>query len=147
MDNVDIYNEQYLTAEAIDYPFGFKGIVDNIKIDHDKKIIYINDLKTTGKTLIDFKETIEFYNYWAQAAIYQRLIISKFKNFIDQNYELVFNFIVIDKYQQVYAFQVSAGTMLEWQLKLEQKLKEVAWHYNERSYKLPYQFAIGQVIL
>lgn len=146
MDNVDVYNEQYLAAET-EYPFGFKGIVDNIKIDHDKKIIYINDLKTTGKTLVDFKETIEFYNYWAQAAIYQRLVISKFKDLIDKNYNLIFNFVVIDKYQQVYAFQVSTGTMMEWQLRLEQKLKEAAWHYSKRSYKLPYQFASGQVIL
>lgn len=150
MENVEVYNEKYLEAESefiSAYPFGFKGIVDNIKIDHDKKIIYINDLKTTGKTISDFKETIEFYSYYLQAAIYDRLVKYKFKDVINENWTVVFNFIVIDKYQQVYAFQVSAETMMEWQLRLEQKLKEAAWHYNKRNYRLPYQFASGQVIL
>lgn len=146
MENVNVYNELPLEAET-DYPFGLKGIVDNIKMDLDKKILYINDLKTTGKTISDFSETVDYYNYWAQAAIYDRLVRHKFSDQVDDSWTVVFNFIVIDKYQQVYSFQVSAGTMLEWQLKLEQKLKEAKWHYERRNYSLPYKFAVGQVIL
>lgn len=146
MDKIDIYNEHAL-AVPTDHPFGLKGIIDNIKIDHDKKIVYINDLKTTGKTIADFKETIEFYNYWAQAAMYHQLVYKHFDELLGLDWTIVFHFIVIDKYQQVYSFQVSAGTMLEWQIRLELKLKEAAWHYNKRVFNLPYQFAASKVIL
>ena len=146
MENVEVYNEDGMKAET-EYPFGLKGFVDNVKVDKDNKILYINDLKTTGKTISDFKETIEFYNYWAQAAIYDRLVRYKFSDLLDESWTVVFNFVVIDKYNQVYPFQVSEGTMMEWQLKLEQKLKEAKWHYETRNYKLPYEFASGRVIL
>lgn len=147
MDNVDLYNEKMYTID-IDYPFGLKGVVDNIKVDHDKKTIYVNDLKTTSKTIVDFKETIDFYNYWSQAAIYHRLVHFNFHQLLSQEgWKLVFNFIVIDKYQQVYAFEVTEGTMLEWQMRLEEKLKEAAWHYNSKDYSLPKEFAEGKVVL
>lgn len=146
MDNVEIHNELYLTAET-EKVFGLKGIVDNIKIDLDKKIMYINDLKTTGKTITDFEETIEFYNYWAQAAIYERLVRYKFSELLTDEWKVVFNFIVVDKYQQVYPFEVSAETLGNWQLKLEANLNEAEWHYKNKNYTLPYQFATGKVIL
>jgi hypothetical protein len=146
MDNVDIHNEMFLTAET-DKPFGLKGIVDNVKIDHDKKIIYINDLKTTGKTISDFKETVEFYNYWAQAAIYERLIRYRFSELLTNDWQVIFTFVVIDKYNQVYPFEVTPKTMLDWQIKLELNLAEAIWHYENRDYVLPYQFATGKVTL
>lgn len=146
MDQVDIHNELLLTAET-DKPFGLKGVLDNIKVDHGKKIIYVNDLKSTGKTISDFKETVEFYNYWAQAAIYWRLVSYKFHELINSGYTMVFHFIVVDKYTQVYPFEVSFDTMQQWQIGLEEKLVEAEWHYTERDYTLPYEFAIGKVIL
>lgn len=147
MDNVELHNEKFFNID-IDYPFGLKGVLDNVKVDHDKKTIFVNDLKTTSKTIADFKETIEFYNYWSQAAIYHRLAHFNFHELLAQEgWKIVFNFIVIDKYQQVYCFEVSEGTMAEWQLRLEEKLKEAEWHYNTRNYSLPKAFAEGTVIL
>lgn len=147
LDNVDLYNEKAFNID-IDYPFGLKGVIDNVKVDHDKKTVFVNDLKTTSKTIVDFKETIEFYNYWSQAAIYHRLVHFNFHQLLLQDgWKLVFNFIVIDKYQQVYAFEVTEGTMLEWQMRLEEKLKEAAWHYNSKDYSLPKEFAEGKVVL
>lgn len=146
MEKVDIFNEQYLTAET-DKPFGLKGVVDNVKINHDEKIIYINDLKTTGKTISDFRETVDFYNYWAQAAIYDRLVRYKFNDLIKDDWKVQFNFIVIDKYQQVYPFTVTPETMQDWQLKLENKLEEASWHYMNKNYTLPHEFTTGKVVL
>lgn len=146
MDNIDVYNEIFMSVET-DKPFGLRGYIDNVKINHDTKIIYVNDLKTTGKTIVDFPETVDFYNYWAQAAIYERLAAFQYVDLIMKGYTIVFNFIVIDKYQQVYVFEVSRKTLDEWQLKLEGKLDEAAWHYNNKSYSLPYEFAKTKVIL
>lgn len=147
MDNIDVYNEIALQIDKGDFAFGLKGILDNIKVDHATKIININDLKTTTKTITDFPETVEFYNYWLQAAIYCRLVGAKFSNLVDEGYKMVFNFIVIDKYNQVYAYEVSDKTMLDWDTKLIEKMLEAAWHYNNRSYILPKKFMEGKVYL
>jgi hypothetical protein len=146
MQNVNIYNEIQLTVET-DKSFGLKGIIDNVKIDYDNKTIFVNDLKTTGKTIEDFPETIKVYNYWVQAAIYERLVRFEYDNILTSEWRVQITFIVIDKYQQVYPFVVSPETMKQWQQDLEIKLNEADWHYKERNYTLPYQFATGSVIL
>lgn len=147
MQNVNVLNEKLLFAET-DKLFGLKGVVDNIYVDHDNKIIKVNDLKTSGKTISEFKDTIEFYNYWAQAAIYIRLVTFLYDELINNSkYDIQFNFIVIDKYLQVYPFEVSKETMNGWQLRLEANLNEAEWHYKEKNYILPYEFATNKVIL
>lgn len=147
MDDVELFNEKMYYID-IDYPFGLKGVIDNIKVDNQKKTIFVNDLKTTSKTIGDFKETIEFYNYWCQAAIYHRLVHYNFHELLAQeDWKIVFNFIVIDKYQQVYCFEVTDTTMSTWQMNLEEKLKDAEWHYNSKNYSLPRQFAEGNVTL
>ena len=146
IDNVTIYNEKDLIMET-SYSFGLRGVVDNIKVDHDQKLILINDLKTTSKSLSEFKDTIEVYNYWAQAAIYERLVEYHFKEMLTEEWKVEFNFIVIDKYQQVYSFMVSSETMSGWQDRLDKCLQEAEWHYKNKNYSLPYQFASGRVVL
>lgn len=146
MDNVEIANERYLEAPT-DKSFGLKGIVDNIKIDYQNKVIFVNDLKTTSKTLEDFPESIKVYNYWAQAAIYERLIRHAYRDILTSDWFIQITFIVIDKYQQVYPFPVSRETLDQWQKDLELKLEEADWHYKSRNYTLPYQFLTGSVIL
>lgn len=149
MENLDVFNEIPLSSEPFEdkYPFGLKGILDNIKVDYDRKKIYVNDLKTTGKTIVDFKDTVEYFNYWAQMAIYERLVREAFKELLTEEWVIDFHFVVVDKYNQVYPFQVSRETMDLWQQKLDVKLTEFRWHYKEKRYELPYQFAISNVIL
>lgn len=149
MENTKIYNELELSLDSsvLSRAFGLKGIVDNIKVDYDNKIVYINDLKTTGKTISDFKETIEYYNYNLQAAIYHRLVKEKLKDIMNADWKIVFHFIVVDKYNQVYAFEVSTVTMMVWLDILNKKLGEAEWHYNNNKYNLPFEFETGQVIL
>lgn len=147
MENIDTFNEVHMQCELPGLPFGIHGHIDNIKVDYDTKKIYVNDLKTTGKTISDFKETVEYYNYWAQIGIYDRLVRDSFKDLLTDEWEIITNFVVVDKYNQVYPFQVSKDTMLEWQARLDHKLNEFKWHYTEKKYELPYQFATSQVIL
>jgi hypothetical protein len=144
VEGIEIFNE-VLYAMVRPNTFGLKGILDNVKIDYKEKIIYINDLKSSGKPLSDFPETIEVFRYWIQAAIYLRLIYENLV--ITEEWKVIFHFIVIDKFQQVYCFKVSGETMKDWQLKLETKLQEANYHYEKRDYTLPYQFATGEFIL
>lgn len=146
MENVDIFNEVLLFAET-ETLLSLKGVIDNIKVDHDNKVIYINDLKTSGKSISDFKESVEYFNYWVQAAIYERLVYYKFSDLIKEDWKVMFNFIVIDKYRQVYTFEVTPETMQTWQIKLQEKLVEAEWHYINKNYVLPFEFAVGKVTL
>jgi hypothetical protein len=148
MENIDMFNEIELSSDVVGIDnIGLKGVVDSIQINHDKKIIYINDLKTTGKTITDFPETVKFYNYSMQAAIYTRLVKEVYKHIITPEWTVVFNFIVIDKYNQVYCFKVSNTTLKTWGLDLSDRLVEMYWHYKNNDYSLPYNFATSQVIL
>jgi len=144
-DDVSIYNEYGIMLEPGMYPFGFKGIIDNLVIDNTNKVVYINDLKTSGKTLSDFKETIEYYKYWLQAAIYMYMVKKKFN--LDETWKIKFTFIVIDKYLQVYPFEVSEATMNTWMDGLLDTVKVANYHYENKIFDLPYEFCTNSVIL
>ena len=126
------------------YAFGLRGFVDNVNIDHGAKVIYINDLKTSGKLLQDFPETIEYYKYWLQAAVYCKLVRA---NYGLSDYKIKFHFIVVDKLTQCYAFEVSQVTLDSWMDRLDEVMKIADYHYTNRKFDLPYEYEVGNVIL
>ena len=141
----DSKSEVLLQADLDNYAFGLRGIVDNIHVSHDERTIYINDLKTSGKLLQDFPETIEYYKYWLQAAIYVRLVRKGMPEL--SNYTIKFHFIVVDKLNQSYAFEVSKVTLNKWLDQLDDVLKVADYHYTSRNYDLPYEYKVGNIIL
>ena len=146
-ENKEVYNELPLECNIAGKPFGLKGIIDNVVINHDERIIYINDIKTTSKDLKDFPDTVEYYNYWMQAAIYFTMFTIKFINLIDRGYQVKFHFIVIDKNYQAYPFRVSDSTMENWFVRFQEVLDKANWHYQTARFDLPYEFAVGKVTL
>lgn len=145
LEGVDAYSissELALLVDIEDRPFGLKGILDRLVIDASGPRIV--DLKTTSKTIAEFKDTVEYYNYWMQAAIYHRMACEMYGF---NKKALRFTFLVIDKYQQVYSFDVSEITMLLWREKLEGKLDTAEYHYTNRYYALPYEFANNKIVL
>jgi hypothetical protein len=146
-DNKEVHNEIALSVEYANAPFGLKGIIDNLVLDHDKKIIFVNDIKTTSKDLKDFKETIEFYSYWLQAVIYCTMVSIKYKELLESGYELKFHFVVIDRAFQTYPFYVTESTLKDWLKRMDKVLEAANWHYVNKNYTLPYEFATGSVVL
>tara|TARA_R100001463_G_scaffold55937_3_gene107771 strand:+ start:6683 stop:7663 length:981 start_codon:yes stop_codon:yes gene_type:complete len=147
MDPVEVFNEQYLECDLKNYKFGLKGYIDRFIIDHDKKEITIIDLKTTSKSLEKFAETVDFYRYWMQAVIYITLVVKNMKEKVS-NYKINFNFVVIDNYDQIYVFDVSNATKADWYALFELEILKIAdYHYTNKDYNLPYEFANGNVIL
>lgn len=148
---IEVYNEKELHCSLSEQPFGLKGILDNLVIDYINKRIYINDLKTTSKSLVDFSDTIEHWNYWMQAAIYLRLarcfMLENNPDIDFSDWKILFHFIVIDKYNQVYPFPVTQATMQLWQQRLDNILKTANYHYVNKDYSLPFEFAQGKVLL
>ena len=153
-NHLEVYNEELIKIENKIYTddkiFGFKGILDNVIIDNDAKILFINDVKTTAKPLIDFADSVEYYRYWMQAAIYYQLAFYKWiRDKKDSTeWKINFTFVVIDKYNQVYPFQVSDNTMRNWLRGLRDDIIPVLeYHYNNKDYTLPYDLALGNVKL
>lgn len=142
-----VYNELEIGINLENMPFGLKGILDNMVVDVDKKLVRINDFKTSGKALADFPESVENWNYWLQAAIYLKLATEFLRRVIDDSWSFEIHFIVFDKYDQLYAFPVSNTSLSKWVGKMYEVLEEAKWHYENRDYTLPFKFVAGEVEL
>jgi hypothetical protein len=147
--DTEVHNELLLSGSIGDLPFGIKGVLDNIVVDNTSKTLFVNDLKTTGKPIQDFKDAVEYYRYWIQAVIYVKLALQKYVASEDaHNWTVQVTFIVVDKYNQVYPYQVSLETLALWQERFETDIvPQIKWHYENRRYDLPYELAIGNVKL
>lgn len=139
-EGVEKHNEIHLLSPDGRASFGLQGIIDNLVIDHANKIVRINDLKTTSKDITKFKESIEYYNYNVQGAMYKKLV-SGLPQVQENGYKIEFRFIVVDPYMQVKAFRVSEETMEQSMQILEAKLDECQWHFDNRRFDLPFEFA------
>lgn len=146
---ISVFNELFLQSDLEKYPFGFKGFIDNVVVDENTKTLFINDLKTTNKSIQNFNESVAYYRYDIQATMYVGLAYEKFlKDKADANeWTVVFTFIVIDKYNQVYPFQVSKETLARWEEEFSYVVHQIDYHYLNRDFTLPYDLAIGNVTL
>lgn len=146
---VTVHNELALKSDWDEYPFGFKGIIDNVVIDENIKTIFINDLKLTSKAIQDFPDSVEKFRYDIQSTIYRGLVYDKFIFGREdaKDWKTIFTFIVADKYNQVYPFQVSDETAFIWKNNFYGTVKQLEYHYSNRDYTLPYDLAMGYVKL
>jgi hypothetical protein len=143
--HIETYTELHLKMEHPKLPFGLHGVIDSITIDKESKTLFINDLKTTGKSIQNFPEAIEYYKYWIQGAIYFLLAADKFLKDLPDAHEwkIKITFIVIDKYNLTYPFQVSEETMSKWNVDFVEIMDIAKWHYENKRYDLPYDLANG----
>jgi hypothetical protein len=147
--HIKTFSEHMISINPDYVPFGYKGILDNIVMDYDTKTLFINDLKTTGKDISSFPDSVNYYKYWIQAAIYHKLVWTNFIKGLDDadEWNIIITFIVIDKYNQVYPYQVSKETLEVWLSDFEDIEDKLKYHYINKDYKLPYELAIGNVKL
>lgn len=132
------------------FKFGLKGILDNVTVDKDSKVT-INDFKTTSKDLSKFSDTVDFYRYSLQAAVYVELIRVMFNEELDitlRSSDINFNFVVFDRFDQLYTFPVSQETLNSWKREfIDTILPAANWHVESERYELPYEFALKNVYL
>ena len=148
-DHIEVYNELSVQMDHDQLPFGLHGILDNVVVDKESKTIFVNDLKTTGKSIQDFPEAVEYYKYWIQGVMYLVLAAEKFLKELPDSHQwrVQVTFIVIDKYNLVYPFQVSEESMSQWRKDFRKILKIAEWHYKNKKFDLPYDLAVGNVKL
>ena len=144
-DSFKVLNEEFLEMDLENSNFGLKGVLDNVVIDYHNKTLFVNDLKTTAKPIQEFGKTVDYYNYWIQGIIYKRLAIHNYlKDLKDKdNWTVHLTFIVIDKFNSVYPFQVSEKTLNDWEDKFKEIVDRVTYHYDTKDYTLPYELALG----
>ena len=142
-DAFKVMNEIPLDLKNYKGQFGLKGILDRLVIDEFGNAEVI-DVKTTGKTISDFPDTIEFYNYWLQAAIYVTLV-SKISDIPIE--KISYSFWVIDKYEQVYNFGVSKDTIAEWLKRFDEAYDKATYHIENVRYDVPYEFCKSERIM
>lgn len=138
-EDVKIFNELEVASFDQDYTFGLKGIIDNIVIDHRHKVIRVNDLKKTSKALSSFSDSIEYYKYWMQAAIYNKIVNSIKQTTFGVDYPVEFRFIVIDPYMHIAPFKVSDVTMQKFTEMTDDALTMAQYHFINRDFSLPMQ--------
>jgi hypothetical protein len=148
-ENIKIYNEEGVQVSSSKYKFGFKGILDNVVMDYNTKTLFINDLKTTGKAIQDFPDSVQYFKYWIQAVMYKQLSLGKYlKDLPDKlDWKVVITFIVIDRANLIYPFQVSDETLKVWEEEFKKILTVVDYHYTNKDFTLPYELATGSVKL
>lgn len=79
----------------------FKGLLDGIVINHDDKTILPFDLKTTIKSVFNFRESFLMWGYYRQCALYWKALWSQGSPVLDlllNGYKMLdFEFIVVEK--------------------------------------------------
>lgn len=143
-DSIKSYNEFAVTAFPDGYGFGLKGIIDNLVIDHKAKVIRINDLKKTSKSASIFQESIEYYNYWMQAAIYVYIINNIKQTSFGVDYPVEFRFIVVDPYLHVVPFLISETTMSRFMEMTHDWFHIASFHFINKNFDAPYGVLVSE---
>jgi hypothetical protein len=81
--------------------------------------------------------------------MYKQLSLGKYlKGLPDMpEWKIIITFIVIDKNNLIYPFQVSNETLKVWEENFKDILTVVDYHYSNKDFTLPYQLATGNVKL
>ena len=138
----DVRKELELKAEAKDLAFGLKGILDCVKIDYETATIHIVDLKTTSKSLTQWKKDFATseYNYWLQPIVYKELLLSLVPDESKADWKFKIHYVVVDKINQVYCFPISDASIKNWELLAKGVYEIASWHLTNNSYELPYEY-------
>jgi hypothetical protein len=141
-------NEVELVKFSDDHPFGLRGFIDNLVIDPSTKTIKVNDLKKSSKNISSFKDSIEYYRYYLQAAMYYKLVEHVYLSRPEyKNFKIVFRFVVVDPYMQIAPIRVSDEKMQEWLNILDEMLAQAVHHFQTKDFELPYEFLINSEVV
>lgn len=89
----DVYDQ--LRVDFTYNDIACKGFLDRVVVNHNSKKVYPVDLKTTGKSVLEFRNSFIKYGYFRQAAFYQEGIKHwmsqdpKIKDYDIQNFRFV----------------------------------------------------------
>ena len=112
--------------KSINLPVKIK--IDNFKVDHDKKLIVLNDLKTTSTRLDEFMDSsfIKFH-YYRQFAFYGYLLYNLMAR--DGDYKIQANVYVLNKQTGSYkSFQINKKLVSRGFDEFQGLIKRIGFH-------------------
>lgn len=139
-------------GETVEVPC--KGLLDLLIIDHTSKTINPYDLKTTGKSVLDFPLSFIEFKYYLQAAMYMEGLqkTKEIKDLLDAGYVLNnFKFIVAEKACRIPPIEwVVPSTLLRqasvhgfvdrkgvFHKSLDALLEDFAWYSKRNQWTIP----------
>jgi len=127
----------------------YRGIIDILQIDHDKKTIRIIDLKTGANSLSEFLGSFLKFRYYLQEAVYMHtydFICEKFKL---KGYSLLpFQFLYISRFEKIpvvftvkelwnkaaiKGFTTNSGYRYKG---LYELIEEIKWHWDNKVFDI-----------
>ena len=118
----------------------FLSILDSLKIDDLNKIIYIDDVKTTGKKLINFHESIEEYRYDWQAALYKKAIEYLINTgSLPKDYKIVNRIIGIETYPPYRSLiiEFTPRALYNADIEINKIVSNLIWHLDTGIWDFP----------
>lgn len=122
----DLVVKSMLTDKEVSIPF--KGKLDRVIVDHDRKVVYLIDLKTTGSGVYNFNKSIRIYNYDRQMALYAVLLRQRYPD-----YDIQIKFIVVQTtgINDVVIGSMGSSWLTSGLYNAHQLLTRLAFHISE----------------
>lgn len=126
-----------------------KSLIDCLYINHEKKLIRVLDLKTTGDSSLWFESSFLKFKYYLQAALYLHAVKETvLPGYPGYSLDNEFRFIVIDEYSQPIIWKVPqqlnsiswVGGITRGGKKIKgiyQLLEEYKWHTENMLFDYP----------
>lgn len=135
---LEVYWE--VNVKGYEKPVKFKAKLDNTIFDYNKKIAYLNDLKSTSDPVSLFKQSFSKYRYYRQLSFYVKAI---FQYLIQQGedpdtWEVLPRIIAVDStpFYNVHCFTIDPKWTELGYRESEELVNRVIWHlvHNEWKY-------------
>lgn len=126
----------------------FRGVIDRVNIDHEKKTIQVIDLKTGKDSYDRFTSSFTQYRYYFQAALYVIGMNLIKKEMGLEGYEVLpFQFLYIGRGERIPMIFDMTKKWQDASIKgfnwgsynyrgLDEVIDEVKWHFNNNQYEL-----------
>lgn len=133
-DKLFVQNELAIYWEYPGLNLPCKSMLDRLIIDHEKKEIYMVDLKTTSH-MSEFKDKAKEYKYHRQLAFYWMALEWYFKNELklDSKEYTAYTYIVAVTSREpveVKVFKVMEPTLNDGFKEIEELMPLLKWHYD-----------------
>lgn len=138
LDKVEL-NKEYVSNIIKDKPYLISDYSDISKFDSHTGYLYINIFKKVDINLYEFPNSIS-EELSTRMAILHEILSTENKKI-----RLSFNFIIVDKNDLCYVFEIKSSTIKKWKQKLYQFTDKAYWHIYNKRYDLPYDFVNEEV--
>ncbi len=117
----------------------FLSFLDALKIDDTNKIIYIDDVKTTSKKLINFHETIEEYRYDWQAALYKKAVEYLINAGKLPKYKIISRIIGVETYAPYRSLiiEFTPQSLYNADIEINKVVNDLIWHLETGIWDFP----------